>query len=139
MTERSDASGLDKIEISPWPGEWLQTGDVVKLDKLSLRILADAPTRNQAAAAVEERNMHKIEYRVRPVTRYIVTRFERLGEETGFANGGVGQHGEFDNETVAYEVGYALARAEHERLGWPLDDPRLTYPTDPRMPDQKVG
>lgn len=79
--------------------------------------------------------MHKIEYQIRPVTRYLVTRWEDNDGVTGLS----GQHGEFDNDTVAYQVAYALARAEHERLGWPLDDPRLTYPVDPRMPDQKVG
>jgi len=66
---------------------------------------------------------HKIEYRVRPVTRYIVTRFE-----LGSLIGGCSTHGEFDNATVAHEVGYALCKAEHDRLGWPPGDSRIMYP-----------
>lgn len=65
-----------------------------------------------------------IEYRVRPVTRYIVTRF---WNEDGVV-GGSSQHGEFDNHTTAYAVAYALCKQEHERLGWPLDDERIKYP-----------
>ena len=77
-----------------------------------------------------------IEYRVRPVTRFIVTRFWR---EDDPANAGAGlasdsgpsgssQHGEFDNHTTAYAVGYALCKQEHERLGWPVGDERIKYP-----------
>lgn len=69
-------------------------------------------------------NIGKIEYRVRPVTRYIVTRFEE--SERG---GSSGQLGEYDNNQVAFEVGYALCCAEHERLGWPPGDERIKYPT----------
>jgi hypothetical protein len=72
--------------------------------------------------------MSKIEYRVRPVTRYIVTRHE---ESDGGKTGGSSQHGEYDNSNVAYEVGYALARAEQERLGYPPGDERITYPMHP--------
>lgn len=64
-----------------------------------------------------------IEYKVRPVTRYIVTRFEREG-----ARSLSGQQGEFDNAETAYDVAYALCRAEHERLGWPVGDERIQYP-----------
>lgn len=71
--------------------------------------------------------MDKIEYRVRPVTRYIVTSFRDEGDGGCSGRG----HGEFDNEQTAYEVGYALARAEHERMGWPLDDERIQYPRAP--------
>ena len=70
--------------------------------------------------------MRKIEYRVRPVTRYIVTRFESDGTAS---NGGscVGR-GEYDNAATAYEVGYALCKAEHEKLGWEPGDERIQYP-----------
>lgn len=68
----------------------------------------------------------KIEYRVRPVTRYIVTRFEQ-----GNFAGAVSQMGEFDNHDIAYAVGYALAKNEHDRLGWPIDDMRIKYPELP--------
>lgn len=64
-----------------------------------------------------------IEYKVRPVTRYVVTRFERTGE-----SGSSGQQGEFDNAGTAFAVAYALCRADHERLGWPLGDERIQYP-----------
>lgn len=67
--------------------------------------------------------MEKIEYRVRPVTRFIVTRFEQN------SNGGsCSQIGEYDNEVVAYQVGYAVCKAEHQRLEWPLNDQRIVYP-----------
>ena len=68
--------------------------------------------------------MQKLEYRVRPVTRYVVTRFHQ--DETGGA--GVETKGEFGNEAVAYEVAYALCRDEHQRLGYPLADERIQYP-----------
>lgn len=74
--------------------------------------------------------MEKIEYRVRPVTRYIVTRYHSKddGPKQG---GGVETKGEFDNETVAYQVGYALCKAEHEQLGWLVSDMRILYPEVP--------
>lgn len=70
--------------------------------------------------------MDKIEYRVRPVTRYIVTRYEEKG---GAASNSVRMAGEYDNAEIAYEVGYALCRAEHELLGWSPGDERIMYPS----------
>lgn len=62
----------------------------------------------------------KIEYRVRMVPRYIVTRYaEADGSET---------RGQYDNSDVAYEVAYALCKAEHDRLGLLPGDERLQYP-----------
>lgn len=78
-----------------------------------------------------------IEYRVRPVTRFIVTRFEKVGGEHVAPNarniGSVGSvgNGEFNNADTAYAVAYALARADHERLGYELGDPRIRYPDAP--------
>lgn len=72
--------------------------------------------------------MDRIEYRVRPVTRYIVTRFHRNATNT--VGGSVGK-GEFDNPETAYAVAYALAREEHERLGYPPGDDRIQYPAPP--------
>ena len=69
--------------------------------------------------------MENIEYRVRPVTRYVVTRYEDQ-MENGTAS--VRTLGEYDNQQVAQEVGYALCKAEHERLGWPPGDMRILYP-----------
>ncbi len=71
----------------------------------------------------------RIEFQVRPVTRFIVTSHEQNDEGT-IGTGGRG-HGEFDNEEMAYQVGYALARAAHERLGYPIGDERVKYPTRP--------
>ena len=72
-----------------------------------------------------------IEYRVRMVPRYIVTRYEANPNV-----GGSSQHGEFDNQDTAYAVGYALCKAEHDRLGWPPGDERICYPL-PYAQDQE--
>lgn len=74
----------------------------------------------------------RIEYRVRMVPRYIVTRYHET-ENTGSSE----PRGEYDNSEVAYQVGYALCRAEHEKLGWPLGDDRIRYPLRYEE-DQKV-
>jgi hypothetical protein len=68
--------------------------------------------------------MDTIEYRVRPVTRYVVTRYHRDGD-----GGGCEMLGEYDNGGVAYQVAYALCRQEHSRLGWPPGDTRINYPS----------
>lgn len=73
----------------------------------------------------------EIEYRIRPVTRYIVTRCAT--EDAGARE--VSQIGEYYNAELAYHVSYAMAKAEHEKLGWPLDDPRMKYP-EPFQPSQ---
>lgn len=53
-----------------------------------------------------------IEYRVKRVERFIVTRHEDHG-----STGSTRQIGkEFDNFETAYEVGTALARSDQERL-----------------------
>lgn len=70
--------------------------------------------------------MERIEYRVRPVTRYVVTCYHGTDN-----NGSVCERGEFDNEETAYQVGYALAKADHDRMGWPAFDDRIQYPTRP--------
>lgn len=75
--------------------------------------------------------MQLIEYRVRPVTRYIVTRFERhVSAES--ESGGSSSLGEYDCVDNAYDVAYALCKAEHERLGFPIGDERIQYPQMPR-------
>lgn len=70
-----------------------------------------------------------IEYRLRPVTRFLVTRFERSCD--GVCSIGSAGLGEFDNEDTAYHVAYALAKADHERKGWPIGDERIQYPKRP--------
>lgn len=65
----------------------------------------------------------QVEYRVRPVTRYIVTRYHSEGSLSGCET-----KGEYDSPEVAYQVGYALAKEEHHRLGYPIGDERIQYP-----------
>lgn len=67
--------------------------------------------------------MNKVEYRVRPITRYIVTRYESTGNE-----GRSIQRGTFDTEETAYHVAYALCRKEHDDSGEPLDSMAFIYP-----------
>lgn len=70
-----------------------------------------------------------IEYRVKPVTRYIVTRFENSGE----LKGSVYERGEFENADTAYAVGYALCKADHDRLGYEVGSELIKYPTHPNQ------
>ncbi len=79
--------------------------------------------------------METIEYQVRPVTRYVVTRYSNMPVDGGVIAGS-SSHGEFANAEVAYQVGYALAKAEHERLGWSVGDERIRYP---RHPDERTA
>ena len=69
----------------------------------------------------------KTEYKIRVVNRYIVTRYHE--EDNGLAS--CSTKGEYDNADMAYEVGYALAKEEHERLGYPIGDMRIIYPEHP--------
>ena len=61
-----------------------------------------------------------VEYRVRPVTRHIVTRYED----------GVGstQIGEYPSAETAHSVGHALCDAERIKAGAPLDGSAFVYP-----------
>lgn len=71
-----------------------------------------------------------IEYRVREIKRYIVTRHELTvskGAETSGSTSNVGS-GQFDNYDTAYQVAYAMASFEHQQLGYDLDDERIQYP-----------
>lgn len=67
-----------------------------------------------------------IEYRVRPVTRYIVTRWE--GSDDGRSGNSPTISGEYPNHETAYAAAYALCKAEHHKLGYPPGDPRILYP-----------
>jgi hypothetical protein len=77
----------------------------------------------------------QVEYQVRKVERYIVTRFEssESTREDGKKqySGGSESFGEFVNEMAAYKVGYALCKAEHLGKGWPFGDGRIKYPEHP--------
>jgi len=68
--------------------------------------------------------MERVEYRLRPVTRFIVTRYQNLGGGECVSS----QLGEYSNADAGYDVAYALCRAEHERLGYPPGDLRIQYP-----------
>lgn len=76
----------------------------------------------------------RVEFRVKPVTRYVVTKWEKDIEPEGMGSTGGPTHvvtnggAEFDNHETAYAVAYALCRAEHERLGYPPYDERIQYP-----------
>jgi hypothetical protein len=67
----------------------------------------------------------QLEYRVKKVNRYIVTRF---AQSEGQNVGSVENRGEYDNDEVAHEVAYALCKREHEVLGWDIGDQRVKYP-----------
>jgi hypothetical protein len=71
--------------------------------------------------------MKKVEYRVIPVTRYLVTRWHEEEDERGHACGSE-ERGEFNNERVAYDVAYALCKAEHDASGEPIDSMNFIYP-----------
>ena len=77
-----------------------------------------------------------IEYRVIPVTRYVVARYDRGKTDGGGVSAGSAGRGEYDNADTAFEVGYALCKAEHDRLGWPVGDERIRYP---RHPNEKAA
>jgi hypothetical protein len=72
----------------------------------------------------------ELEYRVKPVTRYVVTRYTRpeANHEHVPAFGMVEVRGEYDNQDVAHEVAYALCASEHQALGWSPGDERVKYP-----------
>lgn len=86
-----------------------------------------------------------IEYRIIEKPRYIVTRFEAedIGDSAG-PKKTVRTLGEYADPATAYQVGYALAKADHERMGWPIADERIKYPEQPRgasvvIPGSVVG
>lgn len=69
-----------------------------------------------------------IEYRVKRVERFIVTRYEDDASSKTVSVRQIGK--EFDNFETAYEVGYALARGEQERLGIPAMGDGVIFPSD---------
>jgi hypothetical protein len=69
-----------------------------------------------------------VEYRVRPVTRFIVTRYEEDGRGAGSA-----PIGEYANEDTAYAVGYAMCKQEHDKSGEPVDSMSFIYPKHPGL------
>lgn len=73
------------------------------------------------------------EYRVVPVQRYMVTKYEGVrhsnGTESGSSPRQIGN--EFASAETAYEVGYALARQEAETKGLMPGDMGVIYPAHP--------
>lgn len=60
--------------------------------------------------------MKTIEYKIRPVTRYIVTKYTEEEHEDGRCSGGSEMCGEFDREEEALRAGFAMAKMDfHER------------------------
>lgn len=68
-----------------------------------------------------------IEYKVRPVIRYVVTRYASEPATSGFS-GNSRVIGEFDRKDTAYHVGYALATADRERLGLAPGSMEVIFP-----------
>lgn len=78
-----------------------------------------------------------VDYRVRPVTRWVVTRYSRQCNSAGMGTAGASeQRGEYGNYATAFEVANALCKMEHETLGYPPGDERISYP--PLHPDEAV-
>ena len=69
----------------------------------------------------------QIEYRVRAITRYIVTRNVR-GSPAGKESTSIVVAGQ-DNFQTAYDAGYGLALKEAQELGLPPDDPTIVFPS----------
>jgi hypothetical protein len=71
------------------------------------------------------------EYRVRPVTRYVVTRYRFLND-TESQKGSCGSEclGEFDRSNQAYAVAYALASEETRTRELSPGDERVMYPQE---------
>lgn len=70
-----------------------------------------------------------VEFRVREIKRYIVTKYERdVQNHPTRVAAASSVNGEYENFDTAYAVAYALAKTEHERLGYPIDDMRIQYP-----------
>lgn len=84
--------------------------------------------------------LNKVEYRIKPITRYVVTRYEEGRDETIEIGpkdwSGTSERGQYDNKDTAWEVAYALCQTEHAALGWPVGDERIQYP---KMPNENTG
>lgn len=68
----------------------------------------------------------KVEYRVKKREVHFITRYVEIGKSSS-----VNQMGEFSDPNMAYEVAYAMAKLEHQKLGWQPGDERIVYPERP--------
>lgn len=80
----------------------------------------------EVAEATERSDMKKVEYKVRPITRYVITRYEEIGNA-----GRSEQRGVYDNGEIAYQVAYALCKMEHDQSGEPVGSTNFIYPSIP--------
>jgi hypothetical protein len=69
-----------------------------------------------------------IEYKIRPVTRFVVTRYSDDLDPNGKNHPSSDVKGVFDNFSIAYNIGYALAREEFSRRAIDLQDPGFVFP-----------
>lgn len=76
----------------------------------------------------------KVEYRVRPVTRYIITRYSEEGK-----NAECGTLGEYDRQDLAHNVAYALCKIEHDGSGEPIDSENYIYPKIPFSDKENIN
>lgn len=85
-----------------------------------------------------EPGTEKLEYRVRKVTRYIVTEWHSYKEASvkGGDSGGSQSYGEFDSAAEAHKVAYALAVQARQENGWAPGDERLVFPTQELVEEQ---
>lgn len=91
-----------------------------------------------ASAEAEENTMFvpkalqgkHVEYRVREIKRFTVTRHEMHVDSKGLESCGANRQigSAYDNFETAYAVAYALCQKEHQDLGYPVDDQRIQYP-----------
>lgn len=69
-----------------------------------------------------------VEYRVRKVERFIVTKYEFDGVEGRVCDAGSQMIGEYGSYETAYAVACAMCKEAHQQLGYPVDDVRVQYP-----------
>ncbi len=68
-----------------------------------------------------------VEYRIKPITRYIVTRFESDAKSAGVCS----EVGTYDSADTAYDVGYAMCKLEHQKSGEHPESMNFIYPLHP--------
>lgn len=72
-----------------------------------------------------------VEYQVRPVERYIITRFETDGpDENGRGRASCEERGEFSSPYIAREVAFSLGRIEQDSS---KAETKVVYPDHPGM------
>lgn len=79
--------------------------------------------------ATPENDKPTIEYRVRKVERFIITRYEEGPNGMTGSSRQVGA--EFSDANTAYEMAMALAGQESQRLGYAPGDERFQFPAHP--------